>query len=404
MAAPTFKFATDPAAGSSAVYGAPDIAYALHVVDGSHATDRIPIAAIEGTAVALSGTQTISGTKTFNNQALQVNNPAATFQYIFNGSAITVNRNVTLPLLVGDDTFVMAAFTQTLTNKTMSGSQNTFSAIPSASIVTLLVSHTLDTTNTIVDSSDNTKVLQFSLSGATTAKTATFTLAHTNARTYTFPDASITVSGINLAETITAAKTFTTGLLKVADISDANGVKSIVNTATASAVNWIVVTNAATGNDASISVGGESNRSLKLLPSGTGVIYGNREVWTYNLTDETTLPTTDVKYTSEPLPYNVSIDDVIGGLTTAGTGATLFSFDILYEDTAPNTNTFTTIFSTKPTIDASEFTTTTAATPYALSVTSLAKGRRVQYKINALDSNSLARGAKISLLVHATAV
>ena len=404
MAAPTFKKATDTAPGSSAVYGAPDLKYALDVVDGSHATDRIPIAAIEGTAVALSGSQTISGTKGFNSSALAINTPTTSKQYIVVASDVVANRNITLPLLVTDDTFVMAAFTQTLTNKTMSGSQNTFSSIPSSAIVTLLTSHTLDTTNTIVDSSDNTKVLAYSLSGATTGKTTTHTYAHTNNRTITWPDASITVSGKDLAETLTAAKTFTTGLLKVADISDSNGLKSVVISATASSVNWLVVTNAATGNDVQITVGGESNRSLRFTPSGTGVIYGNREPWTYNLSDESTALTTTFKYTTEPLPYNVTIDDVIGGLTTAGTGATLLTFDVLYEDTAPNTNTFTTIFSTCPTIDANEFTTTTAATPYALSTTTLAKGRRLQIKVKTLDSGAAARGAKLTLLVHATAV
>ena len=121
-------------------------------------------------------------------------------------------------------------------------------------------------------------------------------------------------------------------------------------------------------------------------------------IFAYPLTDETTLPTTGVKYVTEPAPFAFTITDVIGGLTTAGTGAALFTFDILLEDTAPNTNTFTTIFSTKPTIDASEFTTTTAATPMVLSATAVTKGKRLQLKIDTLDSNSLARGAKIQIL------
>lgn len=127
-----------------------------------------------------------------------------------------------------------------------------------------------------------------------------------------------------------------------------------------------------------------------------GTVY--ESVFAYPVTDETTLPTTGVKYVTDPAPYNFTITDVIGGLTTAGTGAALFRFDILLEDTAPNTNTFTTIFSTKPTIDASEFTTTTAATPMVLSVTAVAKGKRLQLKIDQLDTNSLARGAKIAIL------
>ena len=135
---------------------------------------------------------------------------------------------------------------------------------------------------------------------------------------------------------------------------------------------------------------------MTLKGIATKIVY--ESIFSYPLTDETTALTTGVKYVTDPAPYALTITDVIGGLTTAGTGAALFTFDILLEDTAPNTNTFTTIFTTKPTIDASEFTTTTAATPMVLSVTTVAKGKRLQLKIDTLDTNGLARGAKISIL------
>ena len=65
---------------------------------------------------------------------------------------------------------------------------------------------------TIGDTADPTKVLAFSLSGATAAKTTTFTLIHTDDRTVTFPDANtklpicsqhITWSGPTAARTYT---------------------------------------------------------------------------------------------------------------------------------------------------------------------------------------------------------
>jgi len=62
-------------------------------------------------------------------------------------------------------------------------------------------------------------------------------------------------------------------------------------------------------------------------------------VFAYPLSDETSALTTGVKYVTEPAPYNFTITDIICGLTTAGTGATLFKFNILLEDTAPNTIT-----------------------------------------------------------------
>ena len=47
MAAPTFKKATDAAAGDSTKYGAPDVKYAFDVLDGTHSTDRIQASNIE---------------------------------------------------------------------------------------------------------------------------------------------------------------------------------------------------------------------------------------------------------------------------------------------------------------------------------------------------------------------
>ena len=55
------------------------------------------------------------------------------------------------------------------------------------------------------------------------------------------------------------------------------------------------------------------------------------------------------------------------------------------------------------TIDATEFTSTTAATPPVISVSTWEKGRRLQLSIDTLDTGGTARGAKISLITHATA-
>jgi hypothetical protein len=57
--------------------------------------------------------------QTFRNQNIQFMNPANTFGYVWNTSAIVANRSVTLPLLTADDTVVFANHTQTLTNKTL---------------------------------------------------------------------------------------------------------------------------------------------------------------------------------------------------------------------------------------------------------------------------------------------
>lgn len=69
--------------------------------------------------------QNVVGVKNFLNSTLKLLNPASTFAYTVVPSAITANRNITVPLLTGNDTLAMEAFTQTLTNKTISAASNT---------------------------------------------------------------------------------------------------------------------------------------------------------------------------------------------------------------------------------------------------------------------------------------
>ncbi len=63
----------------------------------------------------------------FPDNRLFIQNPAASFEYQLIGAAIAADRTVTFPLLTGNDVFVTEAFTQTLTNKTLS-TGNTVSA------------------------------------------------------------------------------------------------------------------------------------------------------------------------------------------------------------------------------------------------------------------------------------
>lgn len=76
-----------------------------------------------GNIVGLSDTQTLTN-KTLTSPVLttpQINDTSANHQYVFAVSELTADRTVTLPLLGGNDTFVFAAHTQTLTNKTIDG-------------------------------------------------------------------------------------------------------------------------------------------------------------------------------------------------------------------------------------------------------------------------------------------
>lgn len=57
--------------------------------------------------------------QTFRHQYIKIMNPANTFGYIFNTSAIATNINLTLPVLSADDTFVFTNASQVLYNKTL---------------------------------------------------------------------------------------------------------------------------------------------------------------------------------------------------------------------------------------------------------------------------------------------
>jgi len=73
------------------------------------------------TAVTTTDAQTLTN-KTLTSPVLttpQINDTSADHQYVFAVSELAADRNITWPLLTGDDTFVFAAFAQTLTNKTL---------------------------------------------------------------------------------------------------------------------------------------------------------------------------------------------------------------------------------------------------------------------------------------------
>lgn len=82
------------------------------------------------TLITGSAVLTFSNTNTqFNSGTLGLRNPGNTFRYNFLGSAIVANRDITIPLLTGNDTFTFNSFAATLTNKTL-GSGTVFSVDP----------------------------------------------------------------------------------------------------------------------------------------------------------------------------------------------------------------------------------------------------------------------------------
>ena len=90
------------------------------------------------------------------------------------------------------------------------------------------------------------------------------------------------------------------------------------------------------------------------------------------------------------MPYAFTITAVRASLTTAGTGGTLVTVDI--------NESGTTILSTKLTIDASETTSTSAATPAVISDSALANDAQMTIDIDAVGSTNTGKGLKVYII------
>jgi hypothetical protein len=92
------------------------------------------------TVVGKATTDTLTN-KTLTSAVLttpQINDASADHQYLFVGAELAADRNVTLPVLAGNDTFVFQAHTQTLTNKTLTSPVIATPAITNGKFITAL--------------------------------------------------------------------------------------------------------------------------------------------------------------------------------------------------------------------------------------------------------------------------
>jgi len=110
--------------------------------------------------------------------------------------------------------------------------------------------------------------------------------------------------------------------------------------------------------------------------------------------DETTALTAGTDKVTFRMPYAFTLTSVTASLTTAGTGANLVTVDIHESGT--------TILSTKITIDATETTSTTAATPPVISDTALASDAEMTVDIDQIDSGGVSAGLKVTLIGYQT--
>lgn len=112
--------------------------------------------------------------------------------------------------------------------------------------------------------------------------------------------------------------------------------------------------------------------------------------------DETTVLSTGTAKATFRMPFAMTVTDVRASLTTAGTGAALVTVDI--------NEGGSTILSTKITIDASEKTSTTAATAPVISDSALADDAEITIDIDQVDTDNVAAGLKVYLIGTRAAV
>ncbi len=130
---------------------------------------------------------------------------------------------------------------------------------------------------------------------------------------------------------------------------------------------------------------------------GTGAISATakpKECIAIACSDESTALTTGTAKTTFRMPYAFTLTEVRASVTTAPTGASLLTVDINEAGVS--------ILSTKLTFDASEKTTTTAATPAVISDTSLADDAEMTVDIDQVGSTVAGAGLKIYLIGHRT--
>jgi hypothetical protein len=117
------------------------------------------------------------------------------------------------------------------------------------------------------------------------------------------------------------------------------------------------------------------------------------EALIFAVSDETTALTAATSSGVFRMPYGFTLTAVRCSVTTAGTGSVI---------TVDINETGTTILSTKLTIDATEKTSTTAATAAVISDTALADDAEITIDIDTVDSGGVGAGLKVYLIGYQT--
>lgn len=212
----------------------------------------------------------------------------------------------------------------------------------------------------------------------------------TNAATANAPQISATGGDTNIDLKLAGKGT---GVVKV---MDGNGNEVIKGATTASAVNELTATNAATtGSPELSSTGDDTNISLSLTPKGTGVIKAKTTVQLTAFGPTTDVATGDgkvgLRVPKELDGFNLVA--VAGCVTTAGTTGTEDIQIRRVRSATPQD-----MLSTKITIDSAEVDSSTAATPAAINATydDILEGDQIYIDIDAKHTTA-AKGTMVHL-------
>jgi hypothetical protein len=133
----------------------------------------------------------------------------------------------------------------------------------------------------------------------------------------------------------------------------------------------------------------KTNNVDRLKITDAGVFTGLPEAIQLAASDETTALTTGTAKVTFRMPFAMTLTAVRASLTTAQASGSIFTVDINESGTS--------ILSTKLTIDNTEKTSTTAATPAVISDTALADDAEITIDIDQIG-NGTATGLKITLI------
>jgi len=163
----------------------------------------------------------------------------------------------------------------------------------------------------------------------------TFATVNTSANTVDFTDSSVTFDIVNDTSPQLGGNLDTNSQNILIDdahfIGDENGLEQIIFQTTASAVNELEVTNAATGNPPILGASGETNVDLHLKPKGSGEVVIGTGAASASLTTKGTHDLV-LDTNSGTNSGNITITDGANGnidFTTNGTGAIKFN-DLAY--------------------------------------------------------------------------